>query len=218
MKHLLLFGERPHPTAAYCFLCAHRPREGAIKPWYLLRFYKIGDVAIVVGAPDIEPGPGALAAQPGDEAGLGLLVSRVDGPDLDAPTHEAQQPVGTAHAVVLEVQVQRLVPGRKAGLRQSRSTGSTDRVPPGHPSNQRHRESVGSCTFPTLGLRKLGLKRDPGQVTCDRRNAFLHLFRDLCLVHQGGGGLARAAESVPHMRPPPSHTVSSSAPSHLLIH
>ena len=67
-------------------------------------------MTIIVRPADIEPGPGPLTAQPGDEAGLGLLVGSVDGPDLHSPAHETQQPVLTAHTVVLEVQVQRLIP------------------------------------------------------------------------------------------------------------
>lgn len=72
-------------------------------------------MTIIVRSPDVKPGARSLAAQPGDEASLGLFVSGVNCPDLHSPTHEAQQPVITAHTVVLEMQVQRLVPAERGG-------------------------------------------------------------------------------------------------------
>lgn len=77
---------------------------------HLLSLHKVGHLPVVVGSPDVEARAGALGAEAGEDAGLGLFVARVDGPDLHAAAHQPQQPVVTVHSVVLQVQVQRLVP------------------------------------------------------------------------------------------------------------
>ena len=76
----------------------------------LLRLNEVGHLAVVVGAAHVEAGAGTLRAEAGDDAGLGLFVAGVDGPDLHAAAHQPQQPVLAVDAVVLQVQVKRLVP------------------------------------------------------------------------------------------------------------
>lgn len=77
---------------------------------HLLGFDKVGHLAVVVGPADVETRAGSLRAQPGDDAGLGLLVACINGAYLHAATHEAQQPVVTVHPVVFQVEVEGLVP------------------------------------------------------------------------------------------------------------
>lgn len=70
-------------------------------------------MAIIIGAAHIKPGPGSLTAEAGNDASLGLLVSGINSPNLDPPTHQAQEPVVTVHPIVLQVQMQRLIPGEE---------------------------------------------------------------------------------------------------------
>lgn len=77
---------------------------------YLFSLNKVGHLSIIVCSSDVETCTGSLWAEAGEDAGLGLFVSCIDGPDLHATTHQPQQPVVTVHSIVFQVQVQRLVP------------------------------------------------------------------------------------------------------------
>ncbi len=71
---------------------------------------KIGHLSIIVCSTDVESRASSLWAEAGEDAGLGLFVPCIDGPDLHSTTHQPQQPVITVYSVVFQVQVQRLVP------------------------------------------------------------------------------------------------------------
>lgn len=77
---------------------------------HLLSLHKVGHLPVVVCSSDIEPRAGSLRAEAREDAGLGLFVAGVDGPDLHAATHQPQQPVVAVHAIMFKVQVQGLVP------------------------------------------------------------------------------------------------------------
>ena len=70
-------------------------------------------MAVVVGAAYVEARAGALAAEAGDEARLGLLVAGVDGAYLHAAAHDLQQPLTRVHVIPLQVKVKRAVPTRR---------------------------------------------------------------------------------------------------------
>lgn len=77
---------------------------------HLFCLHKVGHLSVVICSSDVESRAGSLWAEAGEDAGLGLFVSCIDGPDLHTTAHQPQQPVITVHSVVLQVQVQRLVP------------------------------------------------------------------------------------------------------------
>lgn len=77
---------------------------------HLFSLHKVGHLSVVICSSDIESRAGSLGAEAGEDAGLGLFVPCVDGPDLHTTTHQPQQPVITVDSVVFQVQVQRLVP------------------------------------------------------------------------------------------------------------
>ena len=56
----------------------------------LLRLHEVGHVAVVVHAAGVEASAGALAADAGDEAGLGLLVRGVHRADGHLPADDLQ--------------------------------------------------------------------------------------------------------------------------------
>lgn len=80
----------------------------------LLRLHEVGHVAVVVHAAGVEASAGALAADAGDEAGLGLLVGGVHGADGHHAADDLQQPVAAAHLVLPQGHVQQLVPAKGA--------------------------------------------------------------------------------------------------------
>lgn len=77
---------------------------------HLFSLNKVGHLSIIISSPNIEACASSLWAEAGEDAGLGLFVSCIYGADLHATTHQPQQPVVAVHAVVFQVQVQRLVP------------------------------------------------------------------------------------------------------------
>lgn len=80
-------------------------RNGWLHKSYLLSLDEVGHLAVIIGPADVEACASPLGAQPGDDAGLGLLVPRVDGADLHAAAHQAQQPVVTVHPIVFQVEM-----------------------------------------------------------------------------------------------------------------
>lgn len=112
----------------------------------LLRLHEVRHVAVVVHASGVEASTGTLAADTGDEAGLGLLVRGVHRADGHHPADDLQQPVTAAHLVLPQGHVQLLVPAKQsptAVQAASHPRGST--VPrasrggaPGLPSHTAH--------------------------------------------------------------------------------
>ena len=79
----------------------------------LLRLHEVGHMAVVVHASGVEASAGALAADAGDEAGLGLLVRGVHRADGHHPADDLQQPVTAAYLVLPQGHVQQLVPAKQ---------------------------------------------------------------------------------------------------------
>lgn len=77
---------------------------------HLFSLHKVGHLSVVICSSDIEPRAGPLRAEAGEDAGLSLLVSCVDGPDLHTTAHQPQQPIVTVHSIVFKMEVERLVP------------------------------------------------------------------------------------------------------------
>lgn len=77
---------------------------------HLFSLHKVGHLSIIICSSHIESSAGSLRAEAGEDAGLGLFVTRIDGPDLHTATHQPQQPVITVYAIMFQMQVQRLVP------------------------------------------------------------------------------------------------------------
>ena len=80
----------------------------------LLRLHEVGHVAVVVHAAGVEAGAGTLAADAGDEAGLGLLVRGIHRADGHHPADDLQQPVTAVHLVLPQGHVQQLVPAKRS--------------------------------------------------------------------------------------------------------
>ena len=59
------------------------------------------------------PGACSLAAEPRDEHELCLLVTAVDGLDVDATTHHTKQPLGAVNPKTLHESQQAAIPGRE---------------------------------------------------------------------------------------------------------
>ena len=80
----------------------------------LLRLHEVGHVAVVVHAAGVEASAGTLAADAGDEAGLGLLVRGIHRADGHHPADDLQQPVTAVHLVLPQGHVQQLVPAKRS--------------------------------------------------------------------------------------------------------
>lgn len=55
---------------------------------HLFSLHKVGHLSIVICSSDIESRSGSLWAETGKDAGLGLFVPCIDGPDLHSTTHQ----------------------------------------------------------------------------------------------------------------------------------
>lgn len=77
---------------------------------HLFSLHKVGHLSIIICSPDVESCASSLWAESGEDAGFGLFVSCINGPDLYTSTHQPKQPVITVHPIVFQVQVKRLVP------------------------------------------------------------------------------------------------------------
>lgn len=80
----------------------------------LLCLHEVGHVAVVVHAAGVEASAGTLAADAGDEAGLGLLVRGVHRADGHHPADDLQQPVTAVHLVLPQRHMQQLVPAKQS--------------------------------------------------------------------------------------------------------
>lgn len=100
----------------------------------LLSLHEVGHVAIVVHTAGVEASAGALAADAGHEADLGLLVRGVHRADGHHAADDLQQPVAAAHLVLPQGHVQQLVPAK----RNPTATGVTH--PPGNTAPKREGE------------------------------------------------------------------------------
>lgn len=81
-----------------------------MKQPHLLGLHKVGHLAIIIGAAHIEACTCPLRAEARDNTGFGLLMTSVDGADLHSTTHQPQQPVITVHTIMLQMQMQGLIP------------------------------------------------------------------------------------------------------------
>lgn len=70
---------------------------------HLFSLHKVGHLSIIVCSSDIESSAGSLRAEAGEDAGLGLFVTCVDGPDLHTTTHQPQQPVVTVYTIMFQM-------------------------------------------------------------------------------------------------------------------
>lgn len=98
------------PAFTIKYLKQERTLQKTVDLSHLFSLDEVGHLSIIVCSSDIESCAGSLRAETGEDAGLGLFMPRVDGPDLHTTTHQSQKPIVTVHSIVFQVQVQRLVP------------------------------------------------------------------------------------------------------------
>jgi hypothetical protein len=77
----------------------------------LFGFNKIRNMAIVIDASDVEPRPSPLATQSRDNHCFRLFRPGVHGLQLNAAAHDIQQPNGAVDVELLQMHVQRVIPG-----------------------------------------------------------------------------------------------------------
>lgn len=67
---------------------------------YLFSLHKVGHLSVIICSSDIKSCASSLRAEAGEDAGLGLFMPCIDGPDFHTAAHQPQQPVITVYSIM----------------------------------------------------------------------------------------------------------------------